>query len=117
MDTLVGRTVVRVEGLHEGSTSVQFHFEDGTRMEMYHEQDCCEAVSLCDVVGGPEQLLGVPLLQAREDRSLDATDPEAYDSHTWTYYTFATIKGYVHLRWLGSSNGYYSESVDVYHRI
>lgn len=60
-------------------------------------------------------LAGSPILQANEVSSTNdpALSPGEYtESYTWTFYTLATIKGYITLRWLGESNGFYSESVD-----
>lgn len=82
-----------------------------------HTQDCCENVYIEDIAGDLEDLAGSPLVMATVVDNIEEPDfkfdyePESY---TWTFYKFATIKGYVTVRWLGTSNGYYSESVDVY---
>ena len=80
--------------------------EEPIRIEFLHHQDCCEWVRIEEVHGDLDDLLGSPILQAE-----CVTQEDKYCS--WTFYKFATIKGSVTVRWLGESNGYYSERVDV----
>lgn len=91
-----------------------FKSECGTAFLFYHCQDCCETVSIEDICGDVDDLVGSPLLTAEEVSSDEfaADAPEHYESYTWTFYRFATAKGSVTVRWLGESNGYYSEGVD-----
>jgi hypothetical protein len=110
-ETLLGHTIERIEGLEQGSGEVVFFTAEGRKFSMYHVQDCCESVYVAEVVGDVSDLIGSPILRAEEAVS-DASGPEVYDSGTWTFYKLATRKGYVDIRWLGESNGYYSESVD-----
>ena len=110
VDVLKGKTLSSITG-EVGDGEVVFVTTDGERYRMYHEQDCCESVSLEDIVGDLQDLVGSEILIAEEVEGESPTDFEEYESHTWTFYKFATRKGYVDLRWLGSSNGYYSEGV------
>jgi hypothetical protein len=95
----------------------ELHFKttEGKHYKLHHNQDCCECVSIESIVGDLSDLIGEPLLMVEEAENCplpDGHEPPTYDSETWTFYKFATRKGYVDVRWLGSSNGYYSESVD-----
>jgi len=87
-------------------------FSDNTACRFYHDQDCCESVVIDDVNGDLQDLIGNPILVAEERVNEDPGEDADYDSHTWTFYTFRGIGGSVDVKWHGSSNGYYSESVD-----
>lgn len=84
-----------------------------------HSQDCCESVWVDDIVGDLSDLEETPILKASEDtncddlREEDVTSGYTPESFTWTFYNFSTIKGHVTIRWYGTSNGYYSESVSL----
>ena len=115
MARMLGKTFVQVTGA-VGNFDLLFETANGERFMFSHQQDCCERVDINDIVGDLEDLVGEPLLLAEEvqgETPVDFNERE-YESVTWTFYKFATRKGYVDVRWLGESNGYYSESVDLF---
>ncbi len=113
-NTIIGKTFTEIKGMEAASEQIDFKCSDGSIYRMLHYSDCCEEVHLEDVCGNVEDLLNTPITQAEEASSAnEGTKPSEFsDSWTWTFYRIATAKGSVQLRWLGESNGYYSESVD-----
>jgi hypothetical protein len=91
-----------------------FTTSEGRMFKLYHDQDCCENVQIEDVIGDLQDLIGSPILLAEEVVNPDDTQVHEDDdeSCTWTFYKLATVKGYVDIRWFGTSNGYYSERVN-----
>ena len=110
VEEMLGQTFSRV--VSDGDT-VTFQ-NDEVRYVLYHDTDCCESVYVEDIIGDIEDLVGWPLLISREDTNAEGEELPNEESYTWTFYNFATFKGYVTIRFLGTSNGYYSE--DVYCR-
>jgi len=127
---LVGKTLTEVV-LDKQNDTIKFVADTGEQYLMHHEQNCCERVSIDDICGDLQDLVGTPILVAeevsnkmfeedwkrREQEKVEEADSkdEFYwlsDSYTWTFYKLATINGYVDIRWYGESNGYYSERVD-----
>lgn len=117
---MVDCVFVKVE--NRNGEELIFHREDGTTFTFYHQDDCCEQVYIEDIAGDLSDLEGTPLLQAEKVSSPRCSGPNPYpsdvpeeciiDTWTWTFYKFSTIRGSVTVRWLGTSNGYYSERVD-----
>ncbi len=110
IEDMVGKTFTSIENKGD---ELLFHCEEGT-FRFFHDQDCCESVCIDDIVGDLDDLVGTPLLSAEEVSNSGLSAKSQYeDSFTWTFYKFATVKGYVDVKWYGSSNGYYSESVNL----
>jgi len=109
---IVGKTFVEVTG-DVGDDEMLFKTAERVVYKLYHEQDCCESVLVDDINGDLSDLIGTPIISAEESTNLDLPAQGEYDdSFTWTFYKIQTAKGHVVIRWYGTSNGYYSESVD-----
>jgi hypothetical protein len=106
---LIGVTLRSVT--RNGNESIDFE-SDGERWRMYYEPDCCATCTIEDVIGDLDDLVGSPIVMAEESTNSDSPKESEYadESFTWTFYKLATAKGYVTIRWYGSSNGYYSET-------
>lgn len=133
IEELLGKTLTKVEHRQGDPEDILFTLEDEAVFKMHHSQDCCESVSINDINGDLQDLIGSPILQASErcsakleeemtaeekvmkvEQTLDnEADTYEGESTTWTFYRLATVKGTVVIRWFGTSNGYYSESVYV----
>lgn len=123
INELVGKTFGSVQHSYD-KNQLTFNDIDGKPMyRMEHDQDCCENVYLDEIIGDLRDLEGTPILVAEcvsnrdNPQSKFTEDDDEYwlspESETWTFYKFSTIKGSVTLRWYGSSNGFYSEGVDI----
>jgi hypothetical protein len=78
---------------------------------MFHEQNCCESVTIKEISGDITDLEHYPLLMAELVKN---DGNQEWGTFTWSFYKLATIKGYVTISWFGESNGYYSEEVSIY---
>lgn len=116
-----GELLTYIQGMKKGSEKVIIetsHFV----FTFHHEQDCCESVALedfdCDFETNKSLLMVTDrpeVITAYEESSNKRSDdPDDWDeSKTWTFYRINTTKGSIVMRWLGKSNGYYSEQVDI----
>lgn len=111
---LLGKRLIDIF-INLDKTEILFIDSDNCEYKMFHSQECCEYVCIDDIEGDLKDLIGSYILQAEESTNRDdggLGKEMSTDSFTWTFYKLATQKGYVTIRWLGESNGYYSETVD-----
>ncbi|MNJ49131.1 hypothetical protein D3C77_443480 [compost metagenome] len=110
----IGKTLVSaIQGKdqYDQEDEIIFEFSDGSKYKMYHYQSCCESVTIEDIDGDLSDIVGFPLTTAEE--AYCGSDPGDDDSHTWSFYRLGTERAMIVIRWYGTSNGYYSESVDI----
>ena len=117
---ILGETAYKV--VNDGHNRLLFYTNSGNLYTFLHTQDCCESVYIESIDGDLDDLVDSELLVAElasfsmDGKSVNYDNYKCVkmdDSTTWSFYKFATKKGYVTVRWVGSSNGYYSESVDM----
>jgi hypothetical protein len=112
-NVLEGKILTNVEVL-DVDEKILFTTNDGMKYIMYHQDDCCETVTIDDICGDFYDLYNQPIIIAEESSNNDDPKDSSDESFTWTFYKLVTNLGAVTIRWYGTSNGYYSESVDFF---
>ena len=109
--------IKEVRCYQKGTGAIWFKCKNGNTVVFYHEQNCCEDVWLEDadgLVNGVDIFTDCDWCEVEKVQSDNYAALNKYDeSYTWTFYKFRTNKGYDFMRWYGTSNGYYSEDVDI----
>lgn len=110
-----------LKGYYPETEKIYFYCKDGFMVKMFHDQECCEWVYLQDDDGLDNEVdiftdcdwcvIEEEIYEHDGKNKLEPLDKDD-GSYTWTFYKFKTNKGYDTMRWYGTSNGYYSESVD-----
>lgn len=119
IDELANKKIVAIDIVDDPGKDheIQITTECGRAFRFYHSQDCCESVYIEPSQDGDGSLLNLIGKEIREV-SMEAIEsgdppPEYSDSWTRTTITFRTDSETVISRWIGESNGYYSEDVDL----
>lgn len=111
IEDLVGEVLTHIDT--DDSQSILLTTQSGRQILIEHQQDCCESVHIVDTKGNWRELIGKPILWATHKEEAPDDDIDYCESATQTKITFKVDDATVISRWIGESNGYYSESVDI----
>lgn len=113
LDSLVGEVLTHID-VSESNEEIRLTTQSGRIILIYHDQDCCESVKIEDTEGDWHSLIGKVLIETKKEEYPQGDPPPEYpDSWTRTVLKFRVDDATVISRWIGESNGYYSESVDI----
>lgn len=111
-EVLYGKTLREVS---DSVDTLLLTFTDGTKLEFYHAQDCCENVFITgyifsnSFVEGFKPYYNQKLISITES---EVSGDTTYGSYTKTTFTLKFEYGKeFEVHWFGESNGYYSEGV------
>lgn len=113
VQAIVGETLSEID---IGDDQILLTTISGRKFIFDHAQDCCETVRIESVSGEAKTLIG-KVVRAVEYEANEGKDPppsEYAESWTRTNITFRVDDSTVITKWIGESNGYYSETVDFH---
>ena len=115
---LAGKKIVAIDIVDDPKKDheIRIEIEGGRVFRFYHNQDCCESVRIAapkDSDGSLLSLIGKEIREVTQEEDRDDGADTDYDSWTKTTITFRTDSETVISRWIGESNGFYSEDVDL----
>lgn len=121
MEMMRGLIFEDIEILYVNDVATEIVFKNNDfEFRFYHEYDCCESVYIESITGEIEDLINEPIHFIDESKSPYFEDTYGLlmggankDECIWTFYKFGTRKGYVDIRWIGGSNGYYSVEIHI----
>jgi len=108
---MIGETIKYID-VDEYDHQIRVETESGRVFLIYHKQDCCESVRLVDINGNIKNLKG-KVIEDFTHMSKQFSDELGHGSKTITLITFFVDDSTVTTRWIGESNGYYSEEISV----
>jgi hypothetical protein len=115
INSLVGEVLTHVD---EFDDEILLTCQSGRKIKIFHSQDCCESVGIVDMEGNWKDLIGKIIVDASEEIvdsdncNIDDLGIAHSESWTRTNVVFRVDGATVISKWVGDSNGYYSESVD-----
>ena len=109
VNDLIGETLTHID-VDDEDNQIMLTTQSGRQIVIKHYQDCCENVHIVDTEGHWHELIGKPIISTSHD---ETEMEDAYDHGTRTVITFRVDGATVISRWIGESNGYYSESVSL----
>lgn len=65
LQELIGKTMESV--VNKDDDELIFTTIDGEVFKLYHSQDCCESVTIDDIVGDLQDLVGAPIYMQKEN--------------------------------------------------